>query len=219
MKRTSVVLLATVLFGCTSETGTRSGTSVGNPTVVGLTAGRTDGLSLEAGRIVIDTVVLEDCAGGSVEIDVGRSIALFEDTIEIPEGSWCTQTITTSGPLNMEGSWREGTYTILVDAPEIFLSGRWDVETEAAFVVELGRAQWLSSVLPEFEVPGEVMIGLDHAAQANLSNLLERASALFPDGDGDGQVGDDEREGRISSGEDREERTGGGDDERDTGRG
>jgi hypothetical protein len=179
---------------CTSETGTRSGTSVGNPTKVGLTAARTTGVELTQGFLAADSLVLEPCDSGDAMALALPSGFAFGDWIDVPVGTWCTTTLAVSGPLSIDAVTNGQPFIIDLDLTRnIELTGEWEVvRNSSRYLIELAQPEWLVEAQAEV-LEGTRYFGPDHPLAEQLSATVVDDAGLYRDADGDGDIDPSER--------------------------
>ena len=189
-------LLFFLVGACVSETGTRSGTSVGNPTKVGLTAARTAGVVITQGQLTADALILEDCDGVD-EIVVLPDGWAFGDRVDVPAGVWCSQTVGVTGPLTLDARVDDLPFAIELDLfGDLVFETPWTVERDGSrFLVELASPDWLEPLREEV-LAGTRAFGPDHPLAAELAAAVADESGLYRDDDEDGEVDAAERESR-----------------------
>lgn len=178
---------------------TASGTAVGNPTDMSGHVAPGASLGWESATARVSTVAFTDCAGAQEVRTIDADVDLLGGTsLEVPAGSWCRFGLAFASPLALSGATEGGdsfAFALVVDA--VSVAAPRGISTDAGpFVFELGSPGWVSA--------DDVAAGQpDSIRQSELVAALKSTSSLYRDPDGDGAVGDDERdEGREAGSDD-----------------
>ncbi len=181
MIRLSLLLLA----ACSS--GPREGIAVGNPgqgMTVQLEAG--NDVTTVQGSLPMGKLTATTCSGvphvltGLTTLEIGRN------NLPLPPGELCELTLVPGGPLAAQGrSRRGGTFSIVLDVPEITVVSEGGFRTDVPVLLVLGPGPWLSAEalqIGEDEVrsvqPGDELHDL-------FADLVRHQSLLCEDLDGD----------------------------------
>jgi hypothetical protein len=172
------------------------GTSVGNP---GLTAARlaaADGLTLQTARLSLAGLDGIGCDGADVLLASGLSLDLLAPAfVQLPATPLCGLRVRPAAPLNVEGvDAAGGAFLVSLDLTAIQVDGLTSTDGVPS-VLELGTPGWLSAATL---VDGYVITPSDDR-HAVLVDAITRGSALYPDPDGDGAVGEAERAAPLAS--------------------
>lgn len=201
-----------LLLACTG--GPHEGTVVGNPgDAYAKLAPVSDTLQVDVMEVNATQLWLEGCDGAvqqqPVDTEAGQPVYA---PMSVPSGRWCrlgleldpvAPGVLVAG-LDLEGAAFElhlGLSWLELDAP----GGLW-VDGQS-YVLELGEPDWLSrELLQEVDESGVVVVQEGDPLHDLLVDSLSFRSALFEDGDGDGQISESERlAGAVARGEAREE--------------
>lgn len=191
----TVILLA---FSCRSPPA--EGTSVGNPTEMTVVAAESADLQLSAGGVSLETASfwLDD---ETDLVEFGQDVDLFTpDAVELPSRSWDVLVLELAAPLWLEGTTSAGqevSITLAVESvalvgPAVFFDGD-------RVVLEVGEPGWLDALELGYDPAQPLVIEPTDALHDRAAEAVGR-SGLFLDGDGDGQVSEDERQDALAEG-------------------
>ena len=184
------LLVSGVLPGC-AVAPDHDGIAIGNPPNMDARLAPAESAQVTQARMAVSDVSA-GCGADVASLSGVQEVDLLgENQIPLPATSFCVLAIGTSSPLqlafttasgaNLEASLDVGTLSLMASQP---------VESGTALVLELGAPGWLNgAAIPEGTTsitPGSDLHGLLVAA-------LRSGSAVYPDVNGDGWLGADER--------------------------
>jgi hypothetical protein len=210
--RTPLSLLLALAMGC--QPTIDDGTSVGNPSPTKVETASNARVSYDVASVHVSRVVATDCSGVPVARTVDATFNTVHDALVlVPGGTWCALDLELGSPVLISGRSDVGAVDIELDVPVVSLSefAGFTVDGESR-VFELGHPGWIDPFVPA--TAGDLVVTPADFQHAALATLMERASALFIDADGDLELSGAERgAGSDAAGDLRED----DDDEEDAG--
>lgn len=189
-----------LLAGCAPSIS--PGTSVGNPGLFAMQAAPTGEVEIVGGWAHTDRALLHDCE--EHEEEVGLEPRAFGEVQELPSGAWCAIELVMIDPLELEvivPAFTDESFVVGIplEAMAVLAHGRFDIEEDGEYVLELGAPDWLRE--EHFEPVADELI-LRPEAEGELIEVLELGSALFVDANRNGELDEDERDvGPIAAGD------------------
>jgi len=201
----------------------REGIAVGNPPGMALLRGApasSRGVTFTTLSFVVSQLYLEDCQGlGKTEESSGTLDLIGDDPVEIPAGTWCAMGFGSDEPVGLAGQVSNGgTFRFSAELGRLMVYGEVEVpeadedatdELTTELVLELGATDFVREEDLGLEPTDDLPLGADCLSDpicAAIWTGLMHGSAVYEDGDGDGEVSDAERaEGARAQGTERPE--------------
>ena len=219
------MIVSVVLVACSSVDDRDDGTVVGNPGETSFRVADPEDFEPNGARLGVDAVTWTSCRGSDQVQSIDDDIDLLdeEQSIDAPNGEWCSVVVSMTGPLVLEVSvdwddvddeeedWddvdenEERSIYAVLDVPELVLvnSDGFSVD-ESMTVLELASPGWVSlgDLLDSDDWEEDEEGAYVFVSDGSLIESVADGSGLFHDRDGDGFVGSEEREsGPLASGD------------------